>query len=241
MYDYAKSVGDMSLMDLYADTLYRSDGDYMDIISSPYDVINKTFRMTIMPIGGGWTDIDEFVIKLTGGAGALMSLSGGLFAVAQTIYGFITSPINVDNIVNMAGVVMGKASEGASENAKNVLGWAGLFGSLFGVVGSMITTSKNLNITPTEYALNGKSRNDMIMLEYDFLHAVRTALGDNGFIVNEGRSTNNESLKNLNVIVLGSYTEEEVANKRWEIINIIKGVRNEKKYRGINLYYREIY
>jgi hypothetical protein len=29
-YDYAQSVGDMSLMDLYADMLYRSDGDYMD-------------------------------------------------------------------------------------------------------------------------------------------------------------------------------------------------------------------
>ena len=29
-YDYARSVGDMSLMDLYADMLYRSDGDYMD-------------------------------------------------------------------------------------------------------------------------------------------------------------------------------------------------------------------
>jgi hypothetical protein len=31
MYDYAKSVGDMSLMDLYADTLYRSERDYMDV------------------------------------------------------------------------------------------------------------------------------------------------------------------------------------------------------------------
>jgi hypothetical protein len=30
-YDYARSVGDMSLMDLYADLAYRSDGDYFDL------------------------------------------------------------------------------------------------------------------------------------------------------------------------------------------------------------------
>jgi hypothetical protein len=30
MYDYAKSVGDMSLMDLYADLFYRSERDYME-------------------------------------------------------------------------------------------------------------------------------------------------------------------------------------------------------------------
>jgi hypothetical protein len=31
VYDYAWSVGDMSIMDAYADMVYRSDGDYMDI------------------------------------------------------------------------------------------------------------------------------------------------------------------------------------------------------------------
>jgi hypothetical protein len=46
VYDYAKSAGDMSLMDLYADTLYRSEGgDFMDVKdllkSSVYDLIEK--------------------------------------------------------------------------------------------------------------------------------------------------------------------------------------------------------
>jgi hypothetical protein len=31
-YDYARSMGDMSLMDAYADIFYRSDGDYMDVV-----------------------------------------------------------------------------------------------------------------------------------------------------------------------------------------------------------------
>jgi hypothetical protein len=31
VYDYARSVGDMSIMDAYADMVYRSDGDYMDV------------------------------------------------------------------------------------------------------------------------------------------------------------------------------------------------------------------
>jgi hypothetical protein len=44
-YDYARSVGDMSIMDAYADMFYNSDGDYLDLISLPSEdprIINIT-------------------------------------------------------------------------------------------------------------------------------------------------------------------------------------------------------
>jgi hypothetical protein len=239
-YDYAKSVGDMSLMDLYADMLYRSDGDFMDIIFS-HDDYNDIDNIIIMPLGGGLTDFDKDHIKLEGGVKALMSLLSGKAAFASGIYDLVSRPgIDRGDMANLAGVVVDNASKlpNIPENAKNILNGGGLLGSVLGVIGAIANASAKLDITPTEYNVPNKSRSDMIQLEDAFLRVVRTSLqGNNNIFVNEGRSYNG-SLGNLNVTVMNNSTQKEIENSRMNIMRIISGLR-EEQYKDIQLFFKE--
>jgi hypothetical protein len=98
-YDYARSVGDMSIMDAYADMFYNSDGDYLDIKAGTIlDLVekNQTKLIHFIPLGGDYSDTDKTlgqVDNTVGGTGQfLLDLAGG--GLAGLIYSLVEPHLN---------------------------------------------------------------------------------------------------------------------------------------------------
>jgi hypothetical protein len=228
----------MGIMDAYADMVYRSDGDYLDIISLPYDNYNKMNHIAIMPLGGGWSDMQKDFMKLDGGVNALLSLLP--LGAYQGLYSIISEEIiDADAMKNISGGIAGEILNLDVESVKlsKIMKGAGAGLTILSIANVIKETSEILNITPTEYA-SKSDRVKMIMLENNFMSDLLKALGEEGIPVKEGNSYsgNRQNLVIDNII----YTKEEIFAMTNKIISITNNLRNSEKYKDINIYHRKV-
>jgi hypothetical protein len=185
MYDYARSVGDMSIMDAYADMVYRSDGDYLEIIPLPYNPTARAQPMIIMPLGGELSDIQKRSLRLNDFGNSLMGLASGGISAYQGLSSFITNDrVDTGAGINIAGGLTDVASELPKLNIMKTI-FKGL-GAAFGIIGGFKAIVDTHEIYPTNYIGNDNARyKEMVRTENDFLNDLVSALRANNITVHE--------------------------------------------------------
>jgi hypothetical protein len=124
MYDYARSVGDMSIMDAYADMVYRSDGDYMDI-GSIFKTIGEMVGKEIY--GDKYTLIFEEYVK---------SLPKDFVENIKPLY-----PISSHGIDFLSDTISEKLVSADNEMTKNISKSFGADSKVFGTYEYLINNS----------------------------------------------------------------------------------------------------
>jgi hypothetical protein len=187
VYDYARAVGDMSLMDAYADMVYRSDGDYLEIILLPFNSTANIQPMIIMPLGGELSDIQKRSLRLDDLTNSLMGLASGGISAYQGLSSIITNDrADIGAGISIAGGLTDVASELPKLNIIKTI-FKGL-GAAFGIIGGFKAIGDTHEIYPTNYIGNDKARyNEMVRTENDFLNDLVSALRDNNITVHEER------------------------------------------------------
>jgi hypothetical protein len=124
MYDYARSMGDMSIMDAYADMVYRSDGDYMDV----GDIFKPIGEMIGKEIyGDRYTLIFEEYLK---------SLPKDFVENIKPLY-----PISFPGIGFLSDTISEKLVSADNEMTKNISKSFGLDSKAFGTYEYLINNS----------------------------------------------------------------------------------------------------
>jgi hypothetical protein len=228
VYDYARSVGDMSVMDWYADTFYNSERDYLDIIPLPYNAKAKTQPMVIMPLGGELSDIQKRSLRLNDLTNSFMSLTSSGMSAYQGLSSLITNDrADTGDAANIAGGLLDEASKLHIPNKTKTGFKAG--GALIGVIGALIAIVDTHEIYPTNYTGNDNAYyNEMVRIEKEYMHELLPALRANNITAQEERRDglySNSSVLNLKVYedVPGSVIKVmEELKKSKEIYNGIK-------------------
>jgi hypothetical protein len=215
-------------MDAYADMVYRSDGDYLDIISLPFNSTANIQPMIIMPLGGELSDIQKRSLRLNDFGDSFMGLTSGGMSAYQGLSSLITNDrADTGDAANIAGGLLDEASKLPKLNIMKTI-FKGL-GTVGGVIGGLIAIGDTHEIYPTNYIGNDKARyNEMVRTENDFLNDLVSALRDNKITVHEEQRDglySNSPRVNLEVYeyVPGSVIKViEELKKSKEIYNVIK-------------------
>jgi hypothetical protein len=169
VYDYARSVGNMEIMEKYADAFYGSEGDYLDIISLPYNFILDAQPMIIMPLGGELSDLQKRIGQFGDLVNSGMSLFPGLGAYQGVASITSKNRIGVDagDAVNITGSLADEASKLAKKEAKSVFK---TIGTIIGAIGVLKAIVDSHEIYPTNCTWPDNARyNEMVRIEDEFL------------------------------------------------------------------------
>jgi hypothetical protein len=225
VYDYARSVGNMEIMNLYADALYDSSGEYLDVFSFYTDYSSLINPVTIMPIDGGLSASDKSFNNIYNGVNALMGM------LINTVYKSILSissnqRISLDALKDTSGGAVEAALE-SSENLKNISNKVKIGSAIMGILKMLAGT----DVAPTNYTHDGEQYKKIAALEKDFLKELVPALRKMGGVVQE-EQLSGSTLGNLRVTGIISDPVKNIL----ETMNEVK-TGGKEKYNGIEIYY----
>ena len=204
VYDYARSVGNMEIMNLYADALYNSEKDYLDIeykggiLVNPFQTAYCEY--ILKPIGGDLTNAQKTMGKLQNVFSALSGFAPN--NISDIVSAMIAIANRSDEDLIKTGIEF-LFTEGVKKilpalgvTAKDVATYGGYVGSLllaFGyAVTDPVTGATNYTNDNTEFAV-------AVATEQRFLNGLIEEFNKKGTTYSIER--NGEFISNMTVIV----------------------------------------
>jgi hypothetical protein len=250
VYDYARAVGDMSLMDAYADMVYRSDGDYLDVLLFPFSDKNNKNEILIMHNGGGLTETQEYVAWL-----GFAAKIGQFFMPNSGMYQGVVSIISEEQITTDAIIGI---SGGIADNISDILGktfgaaiakTVGKSADAIDILQMIKEMSDYLSIAPTNYVTDGYERYKMRVLEENFIGDLSQKIVDLESFKKSGMAISRKEyvgggLGNLSISGIKKPTQMAMLNiphiLMEDIMNIINTLLNDEKYKdkGMEIYFK---